>query len=106
MPGRGVLEEARKVLPHAVVLRVVGAAGLRLRGQHFDGRQFERVGRRSLGWRGERQLVVVVVGVVVVVVQARLHVSRELHLGHREGHLVRAERGTGSHVVAPELKHP
>lgn len=87
------------------MLRVVGAVGLRLRGQHFDRRQFERVGRRSLGWRGERQLVVVVV-VGVVVVQARLHVSGELHLGHCEGHLVRAERGAGRHVVAPELKHP
>lgn len=106
MSGRGVLEEARKVLPYGVVLRVVGAAGRRLRGQHLDRRQFEGVGRGRLSWRGERQLVVVVVGVVVVVVQARLHVSGELHLGHREGHLVRAERGAGRHVVAPELKHP
>lgn len=107
VPGRGVLEEARKVLPHAVGLRVVGAVGLRLRGQNLDRRQFEGVGRGGLGWRGERQLVVVVVvAVVVVVVQARLHVSGELHLGHREGHLVRAERGSGRHVVAPELEHP
>lgn len=106
LPGRGVLEEARKVLPHAVMLRVVvGGVGLRLGGQHFYRRQFKRVGRGSLGWRGERQLVVVMVGVVVVV-QAGLHVSGELHLGHGEGHLVRAESGAGRHVVAPELKHP
>lgn len=51
----------------------------------------------------------VVMGMVVVVVvmmtQARLHVSGELHLGHGEGHLVRAEGRAGGHVVAPELKH-
>lgn len=50
--------------------------------------------------------MVVMVGVVVVVVQAGLHVSRELHLGHGEGHLVRAESRAGCHVIAPELKHP
>lgn len=101
LPGRRVLEKARKVLPHAVVLRVVvGAVGL-----HFYRRQFKRVGRRSIGWWGERQLVVVMVGVVVVV-QAGLHVPRELHLGHGEGHLVRAESRAGCHVIAPELKHP
>lgn len=108
VPGRGVLDEAGEILSHAVVLRVIGAGGLRLRRQHFDGGQFEGVGRGRFSRRGERQLVVVVVmmGVMMVMVtQAGLHVSRELHLGHGESHLVRAERCAGRHVVAPELKH-
>ena len=87
VPPGGALEEAGEVLAHGVVLRVVRAVTLRLRGQDFDRGQFEGVGRRGLGGRGERQLVVVVV-VVVVVSQARLHVSRELDLGHGEGHLM------------------
>lgn len=90
------------------MLGVVGAAGLRLRGQHFNGRQFEGVGRGRLGRGGERQLVVVVVVVgmmVVVVTQARLHVSGELHLWHGEGHLVCAEGRAGRHFIAPQLKH-
>ena len=49
--------------------------------------------------------MVVMMGVMMMVTQARLHVSRELHFGHREGHLVCAEGCTGSHVIAPELKH-
>lgn len=107
VPGRGVLEECGEVLAHAAVLGIVGAVGLRLRRQNLDWGEFEGVGGRGLGRRGERQLmVVVVVGVVVVVVaKAGLHVSGELHLGHGESHLVRAKGRTGRHVVAPQLEH-
>lgn len=51
--------------------------------------------------------MVVMMGVMVMmmVTQARLHVSRELHLGHSEGHLMCAEGCAGWHVIAPELKH-
>ena len=108
VPGGGVLEEAGEVLCHTVVLRVVGAAGLRLRGQDFHRGQFEWVGWGRFSGRGERQLMVVVVmGVMVmmVVTQAGLHVSGELHLRNREGHLVGAEGRAGRHLVAPELKH-
>lgn len=50
--------------------------------------------------------MVVVMGVMMMMVtQARLHVSGELDLGHGEGHLVRAEGCAGRHLVAPELKH-
>lgn len=107
VPGRGVLEERGEVLPYAPVLGVVGGVWLRLRRQDLDRGEFKRVGGRRLGRRGERQLVVVVVVcvVVMVVAQAGLHVPGELHLGYREGHLVRAEGRTGRYVVAPQLEH-
>ena len=106
VPGRGVLEETGEILSHTVVLRVVRAVGLRLRGQHLHRGEFEGVGGGRLSRRGERQLMVVVVmGVMMMVAQAGLHVTGELHLGHGEGHLVRAEGRAGGHVVAPQLKH-
>lgn len=105
MSGWGVLEEAREVLSHTVVLRIIGAAGLWLWGQHFNRWQFEGVGWGRFSWRSERQLVMVVVGVMMMVRQARLHVSRKLHLWHSEGHLVCTEGCTGCHIIAPELKH-
>lgn len=50
-------------------------------------------------------MVMVVMGMMVMVTQARLHVSGELYLGHCEGHLMCAEGCAGCHVIAPELKH-
>lgn len=50
-------------------------------------------------------MVVVVMGVMMMVTQAGLHVTGELHLGHGEGHLVCAEGRARGHVVAPQLKH-
>lgn len=105
MPGGGILQKAGEVLPHAAVLGVIGAAGLRLRRQHLNRGQFEGVGGRRFSRWGQRQLVVVmmrmVVVVMMVVTQAGLHVPRKLHLGHRESHLVRAEGSAGGYVVAP-----
>lgn len=89
------------------MLRIVVAVGLWLWGQHFNRGEFKGVGWWWFSWRGKRQLMVVMMGVMVMmmVTQARLHVSRELHLGHREGHLMCAEGCAGWHVIAPELKH-
>lgn len=57
MASSGVLQEAGEVLGHTVVLRVVGGVTL-------DRGQFKGVGR-GLGWRGERQFVMMVVRVVM-----------------------------------------
>ena len=106
MPGRGVLEEAGEVLSHRAVLRVVGAVALRLGRNHFDRGQFKGVGRGGVRRGGQGQLVVVVMMVVMMVSQARLHVPRELDFGHSERHLMGVEGGAGCHVITPELKHP
>lgn len=90
------------------MLRVVRCVPLRLGGEHLYWRQIERVGGRRLGWRGEGELVVVMVVMMVMMgvrAQGGLHVAGELHFGHGEGHLVSAQAGVWGHVIAPELKH-
>lgn len=54
MAGGRILQEAGEVLSYGVVLRIIGAAGLWLGGQHFNRGEFKGVGRRRLRWRGER----------------------------------------------------
>lgn len=105
VPGRGALQEAGEVLARAIGVTVAGAAALSLGGRNdLDRGEINGVCNGGLSRGGKRQLMVMMV-MVGVGAQGRLHMSRKLNLSYREGHLMGSEARARCYFVAPELKH-